>query len=147
MLFVACPLSLHALFVPGCLPLLSGGGYGCPVAQDLISLWKTAFPRALDVPLSHDTEFRNDYVPNMSNPLLQQTLNEEKKIVKKPRLWRTLKLSYALNFPAGIERVSSEENGLKSTLLPPLTHIFLSCLLVQVSDTLHMHPQSWSSSR
>lgn len=70
-----------------------------------------------------------------------------KKIVKKPRLWRTLKLSYALNFPAGIERVNSEENGLKSTLLVPLTHIFLSCLLVQISDTLHMHPQSWSSSR
>lgn len=82
MLFVACPLSLHALFVPGCLLLLSGGGYGCLVAQDLISLWKIAFPRTLDVPLSHYTEFRNDYVPNMSNPLLQQTLNEEKNSYK-----------------------------------------------------------------
>lgn len=42
------------LFVPECLPPLSAVGCGCHIVQDLISLWKTDFPQALEIFLSHN---------------------------------------------------------------------------------------------
>lgn len=79
MLFCGLPLSLHTLLCLDVSLLFLVVAMAALLYKTLFLCERLPFLQdCLEVPFSHGTEFRNDYVPNMFIPFLQQTNNEEK---------------------------------------------------------------------